>query len=162
MGITDKKQKPIKLGYAVGPRLVNFIQNFEEFLKSKGEHEHANTAAYIANDIKARVNDGKDKYGQYLYTDDGICKFQQTSEELDDAIHYLFSNLIKQAYHEDCDIEQFSFQSNILQLKAELIKTMLDPKFIKSICDPKNKSVLRKIIVEDQKADVIYSEEDLN
>ena len=162
MGITDDKQTPEKVGYIVGPRLVEFIQSFSDFLEGQGEYGKSNTAKYIVADITSRVDDGKKKYGQYLYTDDGICKFQQTSEELDDAIHYLFSNLVKKVFDGVCDIEVNSFQSNILQLKVEFLRTLLDPEFIESITKESSKHPLKKIIKKDYDEDVVFNVDEFN
>lgn len=87
--ITDKKQLPVKKGLAVGPRLIGYFELANKYFASQNEYLQHNDEA-----IK-RIHEGKEKYGQWMYTEDGLNTYEQTSSELDDALYYMTKEIMR-------------------------------------------------------------------
>lgn len=135
MGDPKHKQKPLKRGEEVGPKLLRFLDHFQ-FEMTDRKHKNQTYTEIINtvfDDLRNRVDLGKEKYGQYLYTDDGISKYQQISEELDDAIHYAFSNLVKYSNNETPDVMYNSKEHEAISMKLFILEYFLSEDVCKKI-----------------------------
>lgn len=104
MGTIDGKIMPKKVGYAVGPRLIEFCIKTQERLRDRGIE---NVGMHGACEyIKRRVLEGELKYGQSMYTGDGLDSLTNLEEEIADAIYYRIKRLTDAAngdLHKDYD-----------------------------------------------------------